>query len=48
MSMTAHYDTCDDAYELTITTADGRSSVVQDCPCPRPASPATCTPGEGQ
>lgn len=44
MSLTAHYDTCDDAYALTVTTADGHSSVVQDCPCPQPERPATCTP----
>lgn len=46
MSLTAHYDTCDDAYELTITTGDGWTDVVKDCPCEKPEGPATCTPTE--
>lgn len=44
MSLTAHYDACDDAYVLTVTTGDGRTDVVKDCPCPKPDRPATCTP----
>lgn len=43
MSLTAHHDTCDDAYELTITTANGQTDVVKDCPCPSPERPASCT-----
>lgn len=46
MSLTAHYDTCDDAYTLTITTADGKFQYVKDCPCPQPERPATCTATE--
>lgn len=38
----AHVATCADAYELTISTADGWKDVVKDCSCERPESPATC------